>query len=124
MIDRTAVAAWLERYIHAWKTYDPGEIGSLFAEDVSYHFSPYSQPVIGREAVVASWLENQDAPGTWEAHYEPVAVDGNTAVATGYSRYFEADGKTFRAEWSNLYVIRFNDHGECVEFSEWYMKKP
>ena len=88
-----------------------------------YYYTPYADPLIGREAVVKSWLDNQDAPNTWEAHYEPMAVDGETVIANGFSRYFEDDG-TFHAEWDNIFLLRFNDQGECTEFCDWYMKKP
>ena len=70
---------------------------TLFSADVAYRYHPYDEPVAGRDAVVASWLgENdarsgdastRDAPGTYDAHYAPVAVDGDTVVATGRSTY-------------------------------------
>ncbi len=123
MIDRKSAAEWLDRYVAAWKSYDPNAIGALFAADVRYYYTPYADPLIGREAVVKSWLDNQDAPNTWEAHYEPIAVDGSTVIANGFSRYFEDDG-TFQAEWDNIFRLRFNDQGECTEFCDWYMKKP
>ena len=124
MIDHVTVAAWLENYVQAWKTYDPVEIGALFGDDVRYFFTPFVEPLIGREAVVAAWLEHPDKPGTWAAHYDPVAVDGLTAVANGYSRYFQDDGTTFQAEWNNIFLLRFNEQGQCIEFCEWYMKRP
>ena len=124
MIDRKFVAEWLDRYVAAWRSYDPNTIGALFADDVRYYYTPYADPLIGREAVVKSWLENQEPPQTWEAHYEPIAVDGQTVVANGLSRYYEDDGTTFRAEWDNIFVLRFDEHGQCIEFCDWYMKKP
>ncbi len=124
MIDRKSAAAWLDQYVAAWKSYDPNAIGALFSGDVRYYFTPYADPVVGREAVVKSWLENPDAPQTWEAHYEPIAIDGDKVVANGFSRYFEDDGVTFKAEWDNIFVLRFDEHGQCSEFCEWYMKKP
>lgn len=124
MIDRKSAAAWLDRYVAAWKSYDPTAIGALFSPDVRYYFRPYVDPVIGREAVVKAWLDNPDTPNTWEAHYEPIAVDGNTVIANGFSRYFEDDGVTFSDEWNNIFLLRFNDQDECIEFCDWYMKKP
>ena len=124
MIDRKAAAEWLDQYVAAWKSYDPNAIGALFSHDVRYYFEPYADPVIGRKAVVQAWLDNQDAPNTWEAHYEPIAVDGQTVIANGFSRYFEEDGVTFADEWDNIFVLRFDEHGQCFEFCDWYMKKP
>jgi hypothetical protein len=62
-VDRQGVAAWLEAYAHAWQTYDAGEIAALFSQDASYRYHPWDEPLRGREAIVASWLEEPDARG-------------------------------------------------------------
>jgi hypothetical protein len=51
-----------------------------------------------------------------------VAVDGNVAVAQGRTQYFQADGKTIRREFDNIFVMRFDDKGQCYEFCEWFME--
>jgi len=61
-VDRTQAQDWLDRYVAAWLTYEPDLIGDLFSEDVAYRYHPYDEPVLGREAVVASWL-GDDTPG-------------------------------------------------------------
>ncbi len=124
MLDRAKVTAWLDAYVRAWKTYDQQAIGDLFNEDAVYAYAPYSEPIRGRTAIVASWLEQPDAPGTYDGHYEPIALEGNRAVANGRSRYFEQDGTTLRAEWDNIFVMSFDDEGRCMEFREWYMECP
>jgi len=91
-VTRDDVQRWLDAYVDAWRTYDRGAIGDLFAEDARYAYQPYREPVVGREAIVADWLEDPDAAGSWDARYEPYAVDGDRAVAVGESRYLETDG--------------------------------
>jgi hypothetical protein len=111
-------------YIDAWKSYEPEAIGRLFAESATYSFHPFDEePVRGREAIVANWLENPDAPGTYDAEYKTIAVDGDVAVANGRSTYYEADGKTLRRVFDNIFVMRFDDQGQCLEFREWYMQQ-
>ncbi|MBC8170160.1 MAG: nuclear transport factor 2 family protein [Anaerolineae bacterium] len=123
MIDRASVAAWLDAYVHAWKTYDPQAIADLFGENATYSFQPFDEePVAGRDAIVANWLENKDKPGTYDGHYEPVAIDGNLAVANGRSSYFEEDGKTLKRIFDNIFILRFDADGRCIEFREWYME--
>lgn len=124
MIDRDTVATWCDKYVQAWKSYDPAAIGSLFSEDARYFYDPFNEPVVGREAIIASWLEDRDDPGSYDASYEPLTVEENTAVVNGRSRYFAPGSKTVGAEYDNIFVLRFDDHGQCVEFREWYMKKP
>ena len=107
-MDREGAQAWLDRYVAAWRSYDRDEIADLFSADVAYRYHPYDEPVTGRDAVVASWLgeegdgpvgtaSTRDAPDTYDAHYAPVAVDGNTVVATGRSTLPRHPGRTGRA---------------------------
>ena len=124
MLDHATVTAWLEAYAHAWQTYDPAEIGALFSEDAVYYYHPFAEPVRGREAIVASWLDQPDAPSTYAGHYEPLLIEGDRAVANGRSRYFEADGTTLRTEFDNVFVLRFDGDGRCADYREWYFERP
>ena len=116
-----AVSQWLAAYVEAWKSYDPESIGALLSEGVLYRYHPHDEPLRGREAVVASWLEDRDAPGTYDAEYRPVAVDGDVAVATGSSTYYAKPGGEIDRVYDNCFVIRFDDQGRCREFTEWFM---
>jgi hypothetical protein len=122
-VDERAVTAWLDGYSQAWGTYDPEAIGALFSEDAVYFYNPFDEVVRGREAIVASWLEDRDEAGTYEGRYRAVLVAGDRAVARGYSRYFDADG-TIAQEFDNLFLLRFDAGGRCTEYREWYMEKP
>ncbi|MEP6776333.1 MAG: nuclear transport factor 2 family protein [Chloroflexota bacterium] len=115
---------WLNMYVEAWKSYDEQAIGDLFTEEATYLYAPWQEPLRGRLAIVASWLENQDAAGSWEAHYEPFAVDGDRAVTMGKSSYFGADGSTVEREYWNVWLLRFDEQGRCREFREYYMEQP
>jgi hypothetical protein len=117
-VDHAAVQAWLDRYIAAWRSGEPADIGALFSADAAYSYGPYREPVRGRDAIVADWTSEPDAPGSWDAEYRPLAIDGQTVVTTGESRY--RDGRTF----SNIFVCRFDGDGRCTEFREWFMEKP
>jgi hypothetical protein len=121
-LTRNAVAAWLEAYVRAWETYDPDTIGDLFTEDATYAYHPFEEPVRGRLAIVASWLENKDAPGTYEGRYEPIAIEGDLAVAHGRSRYFKDASKAeLVREFDNIFLIRFDARGRCRSIQEWFM---
>ena len=131
-MDRADAQTWLDRYVAAWLSYDARDIAALFAEDVSYRYHPYDEPITGREAVVGSWLgegdlngaSTRDAPGTYAAQYEPVAVDGDVVVATGISSYRERpDGPVVRT-YHNCFVMRFDSDGNRREFTEYYHKRP
>lgn len=114
--------AWLDRYVEAWKSYDPDRIGALFSEDAAYRYHPQDDPERGRAAIVASWLDGRDEAGTYDGHYEPLAIDGETHVASGWSRYFEAPGGKLRDEYLNIYVCHFNAAGRCTDFTEYWIQ--
>jgi hypothetical protein len=123
-LDRAMVDAWLETYVNAWKSYDPAAIENLFSAEAVYRYHPYDAPVQGRDAIVASWLEERDPAGTYDGQYQTTLVDGDQAAASGRSRYFEADGVTPRAEFYNLFLLRFDQDGRCSDFCEWYIERP
>ncbi len=120
-LDRAGFAEWLDRYVGAWKSYDPEAISDLFSKDATYRYHPQDDPIKGRDAIVADWLDGRDTPGTYDARYEPLAVDGDTYVATGWSRYLDQDGK-LKDEYSNIYLCRFDDEGRCRDFTEWWIR--
>lgn len=121
-MDRQQFQAWLDGYVEAWKTYDPAKIGALFAENVEYRYHPLSDPVIGRDALVKDWLEGKDEPGTYDAEYKVLAIEGGTFVANGHSDYFDGAGGPMRDQYFNVYVCRFNERGECTSFTEYWMQ--
>ena len=123
MIDHASVAAWLDKYVQAWKSYDPAQIGALFSAEARYYYGPFEEPIVGREAIVASWREDRDAEGSYDAHYAPVTVEGMTAVSNGRSLYYTAGSQTVERQFDNIFLLRFNDQGECIEFREWFMEQ-
>jgi ketosteroid isomerase-like protein len=123
-MDRNHFAIWLDAYVEAWRSNDASTIGRLFSDDVEYFYGPYATPVVGRDAIVTSWLTNPDEPNSWQAQYTPLAIDGDVHVATGESIYFQPDGTTERTRYSNIFVCRFDPDGRCREFREWFMEQP
>jgi hypothetical protein len=122
-MDRAAFDTWLKRYVDAWRLLDPAAIGDLFSSDVRYAFDPFDEAVVGRTAVVNAWLTDPDAPGSWEADYEVLAVDGDTFVAHGRTRYLTDDRSEVDREFANVFVCRFDDDGRCREFTEYYNRR-
>jgi ketosteroid isomerase-like protein len=125
-MDRSAVQAWLDRYVDAWKSYDEAAIEALFAPDATYRYHPYDRDAVeGRDAIVRNWLDNRDTAGTYDGRYEPYAVDGDRAVATGTSSYWsDASKSTLDRVYDNVFLLAFDDDGRCAQFTEYFMTEP
>ena len=122
-MNRSDVQAWLDRYVDAWRSNDRASIEALFTEDAVYGYRPWdsdTHTVRGRDAIVSSWQEEPDAPGSWDAHYEPWAVDGDRAVAVGWSRYAATGDKPAQL-YHYAYLLEFAADGQCRSFHEFYM---
>ena len=133
-MDHASLQDWLDRYVEAWKSYDADQVAGLFAEDATYRYHPYDEGdavLNGRAAIVADWIEpegnasTRDEPGTYDAHYEPFAVEGDRAVAVGWSRYWtDASQSTLDRIYHNVFLLRFDEDGRCSDFTELFMKGP
>jgi len=124
-MDRTSVQAWLDRYVEAWRANDAELIKPLFTDDAVYRYRPYDDPertFRGNAEIVASWLDDTDPPDSWEAKYEPFAVEDDRAVAVGFSRYLATDTAPEKT-YHNAYLLRFDADGRCAEFHEFYMEE-
>jgi ketosteroid isomerase-like protein len=128
---REDVDRWLEAYVEAWKSYDRDKIAELFADDINYRFHPGDDPIVGRDAVVQSWLgegdypdaSDRDEPGTYEAAYKAVAVEGDRAVATGITSYSDSPGGPVVRVYDNCFVMQFDSKGHCRQFTEWFVQR-
>jgi SnoaL-like domain len=123
---KTDLQDWLDRYIQAWRESTTTAIEELFTEDAKYLFHPYDkgdEVVVGREAIVAAWMEDPDDPATWEASYEAWAMDGDRGVGVGTSRYAATADKPERT-YFNCFLMKFDDDGRCSEFIEYYVRQP
>ena len=124
-MERAAVQAWLDEYVAAWRANERGPIEALFTEDAAYRFHPYGgedDVVKGKSAIADAWLENPDEPDSWDARYEPFAVDRDRAVALGYSHY-RAQGEKEERKYHNVFLLEFATDGRCRAFTELYMRE-
>lgn len=111
--------SWVRRYVSAWESNDADEVGSLFSPDARYFTEPYAAPKVGREAIVADWLERKDTPGDWTFEFEVLIATDEIGIVRGTTRY-KTSGRTYE----NMWEIRLADDGSAREFVEWWMLVP
>lgn len=127
-VDAEMAQQWLDAYSHAWMTYDPGEIGALFADDAEYRWHPWDEGddvLRGRDQIVNAWLKDRDTAGTYQGEYRPLVIQDDQVIAVGQSYYYtDATQTTLERAYHNLWVLQFAGDGTCRSFTEWYMKSP
>jgi len=99
-------------FLRAWESNDPGDIGSLFADDATMRCAPVEEPHGGHDVILEAWLSRRDQPGECQFERGPVAIDGDLAVIEGETRY--RDRRVYR----NLWLIRRGADGKCRSFVE------
>ncbi len=109
------LTSWMNGYLLAWESNDPDEIRALFTPDAKYSFEPFTSPVEGQDAIVATWLARADEPGDASFTWKPLVETDDVSIIQGETRY---KGDT---AFSNLWVIRFGPDGRAREFTEWWM---
>lgn len=111
-----AARRWIEGYVRAWESNEPDEIRALFTEDAEYRDDPWTDPLIGLDAIVGSWLARRDEPGSFRFEWNVAAVDGDLVFVEGVTTY---DRGTV---YSNLWVIRLDESGRRARsYTEWWM---
>jgi ketosteroid isomerase-like protein len=110
---------WVRRYVDAWNTNDPAEIGALFTEDARYLTEPYAEPWSGTGEIVTGWLDHKDEPGDTTFEYEVIVATDDIGIVKGHTVY-----RTSGREYSNLWEVRLDEAGRCREFVEWWMLLP
>ena len=118
-------STWVERYLVAWRSNDPEEIGSLFSDDALYFTLPARQPWRGRATIVEEWLARKDEPGDWEFSYEVLARDGDLGIVRGVTDYKSGlndsgkEGGTF----DNLWEVTLDSDDRATRFVEWWIQR-
>lgn len=109
---------WMDRYVLAWSTNDPEQIAALFTEDAVYDPQTADGEWHGIEEIIDRWQEIDDEEDNWEFEWRPLVETDDLAIVTGRTRYFEPP-----LSYRNLFVIRFDDGGDCYDFTEWYIEE-
>ncbi len=116
MTDDTTLRTWMDSYLRAWTTNDRSDIAALFTEDAVYRTAPFDEPRVGHDAIIAGWVDDEDAPDAWSFEWQPLVSSGHVVTITGETRY------TSGRHYSNLWVMRFAPDGRCMDYTEWYME--
>ncbi|HEY7256970.1 MAG TPA: nuclear transport factor 2 family protein [Solirubrobacterales bacterium] len=114
MAGRAEFDAWIAAYERAWRTPGTEPLAELFGADATYRMSPYEDSARGLGAIAALWEREREGPDEgFEMTHEIVAVEGDVGVVRVEISYDRG------TEYRDLWLIRLDADGRCVEFEEW-----
>ncbi len=115
-MDRAQLESWIAAYERAWRTAGTDVLAELFATDATYRMAPYEEPYRGLDAIADLWERERRGPDeVFTMESEVLAVEGGTGVARVEVRY----GEPVRSEYRDVWIVRLDGRGLCVDFEEW-----
>jgi hypothetical protein len=115
MMDRDSFGEWIDLYERAWRTQGGALLERLFAPDATYRTAPYENPFRGFDAVVRMWEPRSGPDERFEMSHEIIAVEGDMGVARVRVVYEDPSIH----EYTDVWIVRFDEDGRCVAFEEW-----
>src|SRR5262245_58158336 len=111
--------SWLNTYKRAWETFDTAASVALFTDDATYQVSPFSEPLRGREMLIAYWSNVAATQSDVHFDYHVLAVGDGLGVNHWSASFIKRKtGKLVRLD--GIFVVKLNADERCTEFSEWW----
>ncbi len=88
-MDHASAGDLLDRYKHAWETFDGDAWTDLFTEDAEYHEDPFEPPLVGSNALRAYLLEAAQRQDQVEMTVERHWAAGDTVLAAWHASYIQ-----------------------------------
>jgi hypothetical protein len=79
--DAVAFKSWLDAYGQAWEGRNPEAASALFAENGIYRVTPFLEPLSGRKAIFAYWLEVARTEENIKFGYEILAANALISIS-------------------------------------------
>jgi hypothetical protein len=115
-MDRAGLARWIDSYERAWRTAGTDHLDVLFTEQATYRAAPFEDPVVGLAAIAGFWEAEREGPNEhFTLRWEPVAIEGNVAVARAEVVYGDPAVRVYR----DLWIVTLEGDGRCSAFEEW-----
>ena len=121
-LDHAAGGELLERYRHAWETFDGDAWVDLFAEEAEYHEDPFEPPLVGHNALRAYLLEAADAQDQLEMTVERHWVVGPTVLAAWHASFVQRSDRA-RVRIAGFMTLEIDDDGRVRRFREWWHRR-
>ncbi len=108
----------LDTFKRGWEEGRPGLIVDLFAEDADYRADPFTEPLIGANAIRAHW--NEIAANQVHVDFEPerIWVSGSTVLASWHAAYTRRQTAE-RVRASGFLTMELDADRRVERFRQW-----
>jgi len=113
---------WLETYRKASEEGDLKAAAELFSQNAEYYETPFSNPVIGRDAIHRYWSEAAHAQKDVQFSYEILAVKGNLGVTLWKGKFISVQSGS-QVLLDGVLLVEFDGQGRCSMLHEWWHRK-
>lgn len=110
---------WMEEYGRASKENDPQASADLFAPDAEYYETPFSEPMVGQEAIYHYWEKGARNLKDKVSSYEILALKENLGIARWQAKFVNANTGNL-VELDCLFLVEFGEDRKCRLFREWW----
>ena len=118
-LDHAAAGDLLERYRHAWETFDGDAWVAIFTDDAEYHEDPFEPSLVGHNALRRYLLEAGDAQEQVEFTVERHWVVGATVLAVWHASFIRRTSRA-RVRIAGFMTLEIADDGRVDRFREWW----
>jgi uncharacterized protein (TIGR02246 family) len=121
-MDERDFKRWLDRYGEAWEARDARAAARLFTMDATYQWTPFDEPLEGREAIAEAWAAATSTQQDVRFTYQIVALEETQGVAHFHSK-FQRKATGADVEIDGMLLAEFSDDGRCRRFREWWHRR-
>jgi hypothetical protein len=116
-VDLEQLRGWLDAYGRAWEQRSPDAAAEIFSEDATYHETPFSEGMRGRDAIRAYWATAADHQKDVAFRYEIVNV--SPAVVLWQASYTKARSDE-PTNLDGVFLLEFDAENRCSSLREWW----
>jgi hypothetical protein len=113
---------WMNAYGRASAENNPHASAELFATNAKYFESPFREPGVGRSTISAYWNNGTHSLSDKRSSNEVLAVVMNRGMAR-WQAEFNVIATGERISLDCVFLVEFNDGGQCTLFREWWHSK-
>lgn len=121
-ITKESLQIWMDTYGQASRENDVQASVDLFGADAEYYESPFSEPLVGKEALYQYWASGAQNLKEKVTDYEILALIGNLGIAHWWAQFLNINTGRYEAI-DCIFLVEFDEDQKCHRFREWWHSK-